>query len=277
MDGRAARSAAPRGGRARCATTDASRELYAADASIYRRLPVATLRAAGPDDLDAAVAACREDGVPLTMRGAGTSLGGPGRRRRPRRRLLGARVDRDRPRGAGRPGRPGRGARRPQRRGGRPRARLRPRRRLRQPGDARRDDRQQLRRRPLDRLRPDRRPRPRPRGDAGRRDARDAPARRPRRRRRWRRPGSWPRPRGRRRLLRRVSGYALGALAGDEPDWPRLLCGSEGTLAVIRGAEVALVERPAARGLALLSFPSVDAALEATPSGARGRARRPSS
>ena len=55
---------------------DASRELYAADASIYRRLPVATLRAAGPDDLDAAVAACREGGVPLTMRGAGTSLAG---------------------------------------------------------------------------------------------------------------------------------------------------------------------------------------------------------
>ena len=46
-------------------------------------------------------------------------------------------------------------------------------------------------------------------------------------------------------LLRRVSGYALDALAGDEPDWPRLVCGSEGTLAVIRGAELRLVERPA--------------------------------
>src|SRR5688500_5220182 len=54
----------------------ASRELYASDASIYRRLPVATLRAADADDLDAAVAACRQTGVPLTMRGAGTSLGG---------------------------------------------------------------------------------------------------------------------------------------------------------------------------------------------------------
>ena len=64
-------------------------------------------------------------------------------------------------------------------------------------------------------------------------------------------------------LLRRVSGYDLGALAGDEPDWPRLLCGSEGTLAVTRAAVLRLVERPAARGLALLPFASVDAALEA--------------
>ncbi|HSJ73728.1 MAG TPA: FAD-linked oxidase C-terminal domain-containing protein, partial [Miltoncostaeaceae bacterium] len=71
-------------------------------------------------------------------------------------------------------------------------------------------------------------------------------------------------------LLRRVSGYDLGALAGDEPDWPRLLCGSEGTLAVIRQAEVALVERPAARGLALRSFPSVDAALEAAVAALEG-------
>ncbi len=55
---------------------DASRELYSADASLYRRLPVATLRAAVPEDLDAAVAACGEGGVPLTMRGAGTSLAG---------------------------------------------------------------------------------------------------------------------------------------------------------------------------------------------------------
>ena len=55
---------------------DASRELYAADASIYRRLPLATLRAAVPEDLDAAVAACREGGMPLTVRGAGTSLAG---------------------------------------------------------------------------------------------------------------------------------------------------------------------------------------------------------
>ena len=54
----------------------ASRELYAADASIYRRRPVASLRARDAADLDAALAACRDHGVPLTMRGAGTSLAG---------------------------------------------------------------------------------------------------------------------------------------------------------------------------------------------------------
>ena len=72
-------------------------------------------------------------------------------------------------------------------------------------------------------------------------------------------------------LLRRVSGYDLGALAGEEPDWPRLLCGSEGTLAVTRAAVLRLVERPAARGLALLPFASVDAALEAAVEAGRRR------
>ena len=54
----------------------ATRELYACDASIYRRLPLAALRARDADDLEAALEACREHGVPLTMRGAGTSLAG---------------------------------------------------------------------------------------------------------------------------------------------------------------------------------------------------------
>ncbi len=54
----------------------ASRELYACDASLYRRLPAATLRAARAEDLDVAVAAFRRHGVPLTMRGGGTSLAG---------------------------------------------------------------------------------------------------------------------------------------------------------------------------------------------------------
>ena len=54
----------------------ATRELYAADASIYRRRPLASLRARDAADLDAALAACRDHGVPLTMRGAGTSLAG---------------------------------------------------------------------------------------------------------------------------------------------------------------------------------------------------------
>ena len=64
-------------------------------------------------------------------------------------------------------------------------------------------------------------------------------------------------------LLRRVSGYNLDALAGADPDWPRVVCGSEGTLAIIAAAEVRLAEIPAHRGLALLAFPDVDAALDA--------------
>jgi len=64
-------------------------------------------------------------------------------------------------------------------------------------------------------------------------------------------------------LLRRVSGYNLDALAGEHPDWPRLVCGSEGTLAIIAAAELRLVPIPACRGLGLLAFGDVDAALGA--------------
>ena len=66
-------------------------------------------------------------------------------------------------------------------------------------------------------------------------------------------------------LLRRVSGYALDAIAGDDPDWPRLFCGSEGTLGVMTSATLRLVRPPAERVLVLLPYPSVDAALEAVP------------
>src|SRR5262245_13381779 len=76
MDGPALLASLGRSARGELRSDRASRELYAHDASIYRRLPVATLRAADADDLDAAAEACRENGVPLTMRGAGTSLGG---------------------------------------------------------------------------------------------------------------------------------------------------------------------------------------------------------
>lgn len=64
-------------------------------------------------------------------------------------------------------------------------------------------------------------------------------------------------------LQRRVSGYALDALAGDAPDWPRLVCGSEGTLAVVTRAHLRLEPLPPARGLALVPFASVDDALGA--------------
>ncbi|MGE3138960.1 MAG: FAD-binding and (Fe-S)-binding domain-containing protein [Thermoleophilia bacterium] len=241
----------------------ASRELYAVDASLYRRLPAATLRAREEGDLDAAVAACRDAEVPLTMRAGGTSLAGQG----VGTGLLvdcsaldGITIDPDR-----RTARVG-------------------------PGvvldhlnaaaaahglcfgpDVASGSRATLggmiannsagARSVVHGLTADhvlalgvtladgtratlRRGSPAPAALEGARDlARHA------------RPPA---------LLRRVSGYALEALGGDEPDWPRVLCGSEGTLAVTRWAEVRLVPRPAARALAVLSLPSVDAALEAT-------------
>jgi FAD/FMN-containing dehydrogenase/Fe-S oxidoreductase len=71
------------------------------------------------------------------------------------------------------------------------------------------------------------------------------------------------------RTLRRNAGYALDLMlsqldAGATPqelDLVPLLCGSEGTLAITLGARLRLFPVPAARGLALLSFPSVDEAI----------------
>ena len=240
----------------------ASRELYAADASIYRRRPVASLRARDAADLDAALAACRDHGVPLTMRGAGTSLAG---------QAVGAglvvdcsALDDVAIDPAARTARVG-------------------------PGVV------------LDRLNaaaaahglffgPDVASGSRAtlggmiaNNSAGARSiaygltahhvleidvtladgtratlGRGRPAPASLEAARPLGAAAWPAA-----LLRRVSGYDLGALAGETPDWARLLCGSEGTLAVTRAAVLRLVERPAARGLALLPFASVDAALEA--------------
>ena len=240
----------------------ASRELYACDASLYRRLPLASLRAADDGDLDAAVAACRESGVPLTMRGAGTSLAGQAVGSGlvvDCSALRGLEIDPD-----ARVARVG-------------------------PGvvlddlnaaaaehglafgaDVATASRATLggmiannsagARSVVHGLTADhvlaldvvladgtratlRRGEPAPPALEAARPLADgfAPP----------------------RLVRRVSGYALDALAGPAPDWPRLLCGSEGTLALTRRAELRLVERPAARGLALVPFASVDAALEA--------------
>ncbi|MSO43801.1 MAG: FAD-binding oxidoreductase [Thermoleophilia bacterium] len=72
-------------------------------------------------------------------------------------------------------------------------------------------------------------------------------------------------------LMRRVSGYALDAIAGPDPDWPRLICGSEGTLAVLRSATVRLVAPPKERALVLISFPDMDTALQAVPGLLQGR------
>ena len=55
---------------------DATCELYASDASLYRRRPRAVLRARTRQDLEAAIGVAAELGMPVTMRGAGTSLAG---------------------------------------------------------------------------------------------------------------------------------------------------------------------------------------------------------
>ena len=53
-----------------------SRALYSSDASNYRLLPAAVVAPRDRDDLAAVVALAAEAGVPLTMRGAGTSVAG---------------------------------------------------------------------------------------------------------------------------------------------------------------------------------------------------------
>ena len=63
-----------------------TRALYSSDASLYRVVPQAVARPRHPDELLALLDASRALGVPLTMRGAGTSIAGnavgPGHRRR---------------------------------------------------------------------------------------------------------------------------------------------------------------------------------------------------
>ncbi|GJF34382.1 lactate dehydrogenase [Kitasatospora sp. NE20-6] len=54
----------------------AERVVYAYDASNYRQLPAGVVHPADPDDVRTAVALCREAGVPIVPRGAGTSIGG---------------------------------------------------------------------------------------------------------------------------------------------------------------------------------------------------------
>ncbi|MEV6208870.1 FAD-binding and (Fe-S)-binding domain-containing protein [Kitasatospora sp. NPDC051914] len=54
----------------------AERAVYGHDASNYRHVPVGVVKPADRDDVRAAVALCREFGVPVVPRGAGTSIGG---------------------------------------------------------------------------------------------------------------------------------------------------------------------------------------------------------
>lgn len=67
------------------------------------------------------------------------------------------------------------------------------------------------------------------------------------------------------RLLRRVSGYRLDALTGETPRWHEIVCGSEGTLAVVVRAHLRLRPLPERRGLVLRTYPGTDAALDAVP------------
>ena len=55
---------------------DASRALYATDASNYRQVPIGLVIPRTIDDVIATVAACRELGAPILSRGGGTSLAG---------------------------------------------------------------------------------------------------------------------------------------------------------------------------------------------------------
>ncbi len=55
---------------------DASRALYATDASNYRQVPIGLVLPLDTDDVVATIAACRSVGAPVLSRGAGTSLAG---------------------------------------------------------------------------------------------------------------------------------------------------------------------------------------------------------
>jgi FAD/FMN-containing dehydrogenase/Fe-S oxidoreductase len=66
-------------------------------------------------------------------------------------------------------------------------------------------------------------------------------------------------------MLRRVSGYSLDALINpDTVDLARLVCGSEGTLALVTRAEIKLHPLPAERALACFEFDSLPASGRAT-------------
>ncbi|MCU7726217.1 FAD-binding protein [Actinoplanes sp. KI2] len=53
-----------------------NRSMYASDASLYRIVPQAVVRPRAEEEVAAALAVCRDLGVPLTARGAGTSVAG---------------------------------------------------------------------------------------------------------------------------------------------------------------------------------------------------------
>lgn len=65
---------------------------------------------------------------------------------------------------------------------------------------------------------------------------------------------------------RRNSGYRLEEMLGDgDRNLAKLVCGSEGTLAVVTSLEINLVEKPSMSGLAVVHFETRRQALEAVP------------
>src|SRR3712207_4163188 len=67
------------------------------------------------------------------------------------------------------------------------------------------------------------------------------------------------------RMIRRVSGYGLDALVDPEIlDLTRVVCGSEGTLAIVTRAEFRLAELPPQRAMASLQFETLAEAARAT-------------
>lgn len=67
------------------------------------------------------------------------------------------------------------------------------------------------------------------------------------------------------RIPRRISGYSLDALLGEEPDFVKALAGSEGTLLVVTQLTVRLRKRPRATALAVLGFDDVVEAARSVP------------
>ncbi|HEU4493886.1 MAG TPA: FAD-linked oxidase C-terminal domain-containing protein [Rubrobacteraceae bacterium] len=66
-------------------------------------------------------------------------------------------------------------------------------------------------------------------------------------------------------MIRRVSGYGLDALVNPETvDLTRVVCGSEGTLAIVTRAGLRLAELPPRRAIASLQFDTLAAAARAT-------------
>jgi FAD/FMN-containing dehydrogenase/Fe-S oxidoreductase len=65
-------------------------------------------------------------------------------------------------------------------------------------------------------------------------------------------------------LSKRRPGYAIDRCVAEPSNLSHLLCGSEGTLAAVTGAELKIVPLPKQKGLALIFFASVAEAMQAT-------------